>query len=195
MTPVLLGKILWLAGIVGWCVIRYVPQRRALRTATAITRDRGRERAMLWTSFIGIFVVPAIYVASGQPRFADYGVAPAQIVLGGLACAGAMWLFRRTHKDLGRNWSATLKLRESHALVTTGIYRSLRHPMYAAFWLWTAAQALLLANWIAGPAGLVAFGFHFFMRVGREEQMLHEKFGEAYRDYAARTNRIIPWIY
>ena len=40
-----------------------------------------------------------------------------------------------------------------YMLVTNGIYRRIRHPMYSAFWLWAIAQALLLPNWIAGPAG------------------------------------------
>jgi protein-S-isoprenylcysteine O-methyltransferase Ste14 len=67
--------------------------------------------------------------------------------------------------------------------------------MYAGYWLWTAAQALLLANWIAGLAGILAFGLHFFMRIGHEEQMLRERFGDAYIDYTARTSRIIPGLY
>jgi protein-S-isoprenylcysteine O-methyltransferase Ste14 len=67
--------------------------------------------------------------------------------------------------------------------------------MYSAFWLWALAQLLLLPNWIAGPAGLVGFGILFFGRLGREEQMMLEKFGDEYRAYMARTKRIIPGIY
>jgi protein-S-isoprenylcysteine O-methyltransferase Ste14 len=54
------------------------------------------------------------------------------------------------------------------------------------------SQAVLLANWIAGPAGLGCFGPPFAFWVRKEEQMMLEAFGEAYADYAARTNRIIP---
>ena len=192
---VLLGKIIWTLGLVSWCAIRYAPYRRARRTGTVIKRDRARERMLLLISFAGMFALPLIFVATGAPRFADYAVTPVQIGFGALLCIAALWMFRRTHKELGRNWSATLEVRESHALVTTGIYRSVRHPMYAAYWLWTAAQALLLANWIAGLAGILAFALHFFLRVGHEERMLRERFGDAYRDYAARTSRIIPGLY
>ncbi len=191
----LLGNTLWLLGLVCWCAIRYAPYRRARRTATVIERNGDREWVLLGVSFLGMFLLPLIFVATGEPRFADYPATPAQIVLGALFCAAAMWIFRRTHKELGRNWSATLEVRESHALVTTGIYRTVRHPMYAGYWLWTAAQALLLANWIAGLAGILAFGLHFFMRIGHEEQMLRERFGDAYIDYTARTSRIIPGLY
>jgi len=104
-------------------------------------------------------------------------------------------MFHRTHEALGRNWSVTLEVRENHRLVTEGIYRYLRHPMYTAFWLWALAQALLLPNCIAGPAGLLGFGTLYFFRVNREEQLMLDTFGEEYRAYMARTRRIIPWIH
>ena len=146
-------------------------------------------------SSAGLGVVPALYVATGIPQFADYVFRPWQAWLGVLVFAAALVLFYRTHKDLGRNWSVTLEVREQHMLVTNGVYRYVRHPMYSAFWLWAAAQALLLPNWIAGLAGLVGFGTLFFLRVGREEQLMHETFGEEYRRYVARTSRIVPGIF
>jgi protein-S-isoprenylcysteine O-methyltransferase Ste14 len=54
---------------------------------------------------------------------------------------------------------------------------------------------LLLPNWVAGLSGLVGFGTLFFARVGHEERMLLEKFGDDYRAYMARTHRLIPGIY
>ena len=86
-----------------------------------------------------------------------------------LVFAASLWLFYRVHKELGRNWSDSLEVREQHRLVTDGLYRYVRHPMYTAFFMWALAQALLLPNWIAGPAGLVGFGMLFLFRVGREE--------------------------
>ena len=79
-----------------------------------------------------------------------------------VVAAAALVMFRLTHKALGKMWSVSLQLKQDHKLVTTGIYRRLRHPMYTAFWLMALAQALLLPNWIAGTAGLVGFGFLFF---------------------------------
>ena len=89
---------------------------------------------------------------------------------------------------------ASLDVRENHQLVTNGIYRRVRHPMYSAFWLWAVAQALLLPNWIAGFAGLAGFGTLFFGRIAREERMMLETFGDSYRAYMARTGRIFPTI-
>jgi protein-S-isoprenylcysteine O-methyltransferase Ste14 len=104
-------------------------------------------------------------------------------------------MFRLTHKALGRNWSISLEVREDHRLVTDGVYQYVRHPMYTAFWLWAVAQALLLPNWFAGLAGIVGFGTLFLGRVGREEKMMADSFGDAYRAYMERTRRIIPGIY
>jgi protein-S-isoprenylcysteine O-methyltransferase Ste14 len=77
-------------------------------------------------------------------------------------------------------------------LITHGVYRTIRHPMYASGSLLSLAQALLLQNWVAGPAGVVAFLPLYFVRVPREEQMMLDHFGDDYRSYAAQTGRIVP---
>ena len=104
-------------------------------------------------------------------------------------------MFRLTHRALGRNWSVSLDVRKGHQLITDGIYRKVRHPMYSAFWLWAAAQALLLPNWVAGFAGIVGFGTLYLGRIAAEERMMSEAFGNRYLEYKARTHRIIPRIF
>jgi len=194
VTP-FLAKLVWWVGVVGWFVIRYPHQRRSRKTPIASRRERLRERVLLSISFTGLFIVPAIYVTTGEPRLADYPFNPAVALIGIVVFALSLLLFHRTHRDLGRFWSVTLEIRQSHQLITTGVYRHVRHPMYSAFFLWAIAQALLLPNWIAGPAGLVGFGTLFAFRVGREERMMEATFGEAYRAYAARTRRVVPGVF
>jgi protein-S-isoprenylcysteine O-methyltransferase Ste14 len=191
----LVAKWIWGLGCVAWFVIRYPHQRRSRKTQIAQRSERGRERLLLTISFAGLFVIPAIFVLIGQPKFANYPFQPLLGWLGAVVFAASLVMFYFTHRDLGRAWSVTLELRDQHALITHGVYNRLRHPMYSAFWLWAVAQALLLPNWIAGPAGLVGFGVLFFCRVGCEEKMMQEAFGDAYRDYMARTKRIIPGVY
>src|SRR3954447_17713513 len=192
---VLVSKIVWCLGVIGWFAIRYPYARRARRVAKVRSPYRSREFVLMSISATGLGIVPALYVFTDALRFADYPIQLWQPVLGAALFAGALYLFRRTHKDLGRNWSVTLEVREQHALVTEGVYGRVRHPMYSAFWLWALAQVLLLPNWIAGPAGLVGFGTLFFLRVGREEALMAETFGDEYRRYMARTSRILPGIY
>jgi len=191
----IIAKAIWIVVVVAWCIIRYPHGRRARRTPKVRRSDGGRELVLMAISAAGLGVLPSIYVIAKAPSFANYAIRPWQPWIGGVIFAAALWLFRRTHKDLGRNWSVTLEVREQHALVTSGVYSRVRHPMYSAFWLWALAQALLLPNWIAGPAGLVGFGALFFLRVGREEALMIETFGDEYRRYMARTARILPGIY
>jgi protein-S-isoprenylcysteine O-methyltransferase Ste14 len=150
---------------------------------------------LLAVSFTGLGIVPCVYVATHVLRFADYPFVPVASYLGIAVDVASLWLFFLTHRDLGRNWSVSLDLRERHTLVTTGIYAAVRHPMYAGFWLMALAQVLLLPNWVAGPAGLVGFGVLFFGRVRREEEMMIAAFGEEYRSYMRRTARVVPWLY
>src|SRR5262249_49752456 len=189
------AKIVWALGCVGWYVIRYPHQRRARRTPVAERRDRVRDTILMTISFAGLFAIPFTYTLTGPPNFAGYPFTPLQAWLGVGVLIGAMALFYRTHRNLGRAWSVTLEIRKEHRMVTHGIYARLRHPMYAAFWLWALSQALLLPNWVAGLSGLVGFGTLFFARVGHEERMMLETFGDEYRAYMARTHRLIPGIY
>jgi protein-S-isoprenylcysteine O-methyltransferase Ste14 len=189
------AKLIWAFGCIAWFIIRLPHQRRARKIPVAQRADRARERILLAISFCGLFAIPLVYVLTDHPRFATYSFRPTLALLGTAVFAGALALFYRIHRELGRSWSVTLEIRDQHVLVTEGLYRYLRHPMYTAFWLWALAQLLLLPNLIAGPAGLVGFGVLFFGRIGREEQMMLDKFGEEYRGYMARTKRIIPGIY
>ncbi|MCZ6676057.1 MAG: isoprenylcysteine carboxylmethyltransferase family protein, partial [Candidatus Poribacteria bacterium] len=63
---------------------------------------------------------------------------------------------------------------------------------YAAHGLWGIAHALLLQNFLAGLAMLASLLPLFLYRIPREEQMMHEHFGEAYRLYMQQTGRFIP---
>ena len=194
MTPTL-AKIVWLVFALGWTLLRLNPNRRARKTAVRYSARDIREIILLAVSLTGLGIVPFVYVATHFPRFADYPFNPVASYLGIAVDVGSLWLFYRTHRDLGHNWSVSLDLRERHTLVTTGIYATVRHPMYTGFWLMAVAQVLLLPNWVAGPAGLVSFGILFFGRVRREEEMMIAAFGDEYRAYMRRTARVVPWLY
>ena len=192
---VTISKIVWLAFAIVWFLMRMRPRRHARETPVRYSARDGREFALLGASLTGLGIVPCVYLTTHFFRFADYPFIPALSYLGIAVDLASAWLFYRTHRELGRNWSVSLDLRERHILVTTGVYATIRHPMYAGFWLMALAQALLLPNWIAGPAGLVGFGLLFFGRVGREEEMMIAAFGDEYRAYMRRTTRVVPKLY
>src|SRR6185295_3799170 len=169
---------IFVLGAVVWFILR-IPARRRARKAAVKESARGiRETLLMAVSMTGLGIVPLVYIASNFESarfqflsFADYPFVPALAWIGTVVLATSMWLFYRTHKDLGRNWSVSLDIREDHKLITSGVYALVRHPMYSAFWLWAIAQALLLPNWIAGLAGIVGFGTLFFGRVFEEERL------------------------
>jgi protein-S-isoprenylcysteine O-methyltransferase Ste14 len=194
MTPVI-AKYFWLACVVAWWIVRFPYERRARKAKVRASQRDARELILLGISLTGLGIIPIIYVFTGFPASANRSFIPWVAWIGVVPALGSLWLFWRTHKELGRNWSVSLEVRDKHELVTNGVYRYVRHPMYSAFFLWAVAQLLLLPNWVAGVSGLIGFGTLFSFRVGREEQLMLEAFGEQYRAYMARTARIIPWVF
>ncbi len=194
MTP-FAAKAILVIGAVAWFVLRLPHQRRARKTGIAKSARSRCEKILLGISLTGLGIIPCVYVATGFPRFADYPFQPVLAWLGASAFLASLLLFYRVHRQLGRNWSDSLEVRDRHTLVTSGIYALVRHPMYSAFFLWGLAQALLLPNWVAGPSGLLGFGTLFLFRVGQEERLMLDTFGGEYRAYMNRTKRLIPWTY
>ncbi|MCA1404314.1 isoprenylcysteine carboxylmethyltransferase family protein [Ensifer sp. IC3342] len=195
MTVASVGEIIWVLGIIAWYFIRRPYERRAKRVRVVSNRRSLSETVGLAAALLGLAIVPGFYVATGKPEAADYPAHAWAVVLGALIFAMAMWVFRRTHKELGRNWSISLEIRDKHELICRGPYALVRHPMYTSFLLMGVGQAFLLSNWVAGLAGLVGFAVLFFLRVDKEERMMLEIFGSQYRDYMDRTKRIIPYLY
>ena len=191
----LTGKIIWGLCVIAWGIIRFRPNIKSRKTKITITKRPPIERFSMFASQLGLGVIPAIWVFSGFPAALDHPIGPLSIAIGAALFLWSLYLFRKTHKALGKMWSHSLDLRENHKLVTKGIYQKVRHPMYSAFWLWAVSPPFLLANWVAGLAGIVGFGTLYFLRVGQEEAMMEAEFGEEYRQYKARTKRIIPGIY
>jgi protein-S-isoprenylcysteine O-methyltransferase Ste14 len=187
-----IAAIVWAAGMLLWLAIRYPHQLRARKIAVvAQGRDLG-DRLFLAGAAVGLSLFPLAYVLGGFPAFADYAFRPWMGWAGTILEVSFIWLFFEAHRALGRNWSVTLEIRDKHRLVTGGLYRYVRHPMYASFWLWAIAQALLIPNWIAGLAGLAGVAGLYFSRIGKEERLMEQAFGEEYRAYQATTGRVIP---
>ena len=137
-------------------------------------------------------ILPFISMFSDRLVEADYESTAALRVLGACIFVGSLWVLWRAHVDLAANFSPSLFIRENHALVTQGIYRKIRHPMYLSFFMWAVGQALIIDNWLAGPLGLLAFAMIYWFRVAREEQQLFNQFGAEYEAYQKRTGRLLP---
>ena len=191
----LAGKLGWFLMVTAWYVIRLPHERKAKRELISHTGRNAGETLRMLIAGTGLGIMPLLFFWTGFPAAFSYQPSIVQLLAGAIAGFAALRIFWLTHQALGEFWSVSLDLKEKHRLVTQGIYQSLRHPMYAGFWLMALGQALLLANWIAGFAGLFGFAFLFFTRIGPEETLMESQFGQEYRDYCHRTWRIIPHVW
>lgn len=189
------GKAAMLGIIAAIIVIRTPFGNQSGKVPIVEKRRGAREAFVLILAWLGSTILPLIWVFSSLFSFADYPLDAVSYSLGVVVAILGLWLFWRSHVELGKNWSITLDVREGHQLVTAGLYQYMRHPMYTSIFLYALAQALVVPNWIVGPANLVAFLILFALRVGNEEQMMIDKFGQQYRDYMAKTKRLIPGVW
>ena len=148
----------------------------------------------LWGLAAG--VLPLIYVFSSSLGFANIplGMPIIRGVAGMTLFMIGIGLLHRSHADLGRLWSPTVNPDGSNQLVTFGVYRKIRHPMYTAHVLWGVGQALLLPNMLAGPLALISVSALLAIRIPREEQAMLDTFGDEYRRYMNTTGCIFPKI-
>jgi protein-S-isoprenylcysteine O-methyltransferase Ste14 len=113
--------------------------------------------------------------------------------LGVVGAISSVLLVAWIHRTLGRQYSAELAIQKDHALVTSGPYGRIRHPMYTGLNMFSFSLALTTSNLLVlFFAVLVIVPFPWIAR--NEEKMLLETFGEEYREYMRRTGRFFPRI-
>ena len=189
------GSLVWLAGVIALSLIRRPYEKANKENEVTDSRKTTLEKSLLSLVFIGSSLLPVLHLCFGLVGFVDYYL-PFQATGGGvLLLISGLWLFWRSHADLGRNWSVTLEIRKDHKLVTSGVYQTIRHPMYSAILLISAAQVFLIHNWIAGFSSLVAFALLCLFRIPHEEAMMREQFGEEYNAYSRNSGRIFPKLF
>jgi len=81
---------------------------------------------------------------------------------------------------------------KSQALVTSGPYQWIRHPIYTAFLLILGATFVISANWLIGLSFIGMTALEIASRIGFEESLMMEFFGNEYHEYMKRTGRILP---
>ncbi|MEM9649876.1 MAG: protein-S-isoprenylcysteine O-methyltransferase [Bacteroidota bacterium] len=190
----LIFEIVFVVFIIMMGVIRRPFEKSVKDNNIDVQKKDTEEKWLLGLTFLGMSIIPLLYILSPWLDFADYQLPLLLQIFGVVLLIPAAVLFYRSHKDLGNNWSVSLEIREEHTLITEGIYKSIRHPMYTAIWLWVFCQALLLQNYIAGLSGIVCFGLLYFLRIGKEEKMMEAQFGEQYLQYKKQTKRLIPGL-
>jgi protein-S-isoprenylcysteine O-methyltransferase Ste14 len=175
-----------------WLFIRMPYSKKSLKTESKTKKRVGLENLLVFLNLVSGMFLPLFVVFSTKFDFAAMNLPPIIRWLALAIYALNLVLFVWCHKSLGKNWSNTLGIREDHKLIQEGPYKMVRHPMYTHFWLLMISQGLILSNWIVLMYGILAWGTLYFLRVGKEEEMMIEEFGDEYKEYMDRTGRLFP---
>jgi protein-S-isoprenylcysteine O-methyltransferase Ste14 len=154
-----------------------------------------------WHSFsLGLFIgyeIIAFFLYLFYPELLSWAMISMPVRLrwmGAFLGILSLLLFVWVHHSLGRNFSAKLRIKERQSLVVDGPYQWIRHSMYTAFYLLNIAAFLMTSNWFIGVTWLTGLTVVIAFRVKREEGMMADRFGSAYRDYMTRTGHFLPAI-
>jgi protein-S-isoprenylcysteine O-methyltransferase Ste14 len=107
--------------------------------------------------------------------------------IGVLCVFGIYWLF----SSIGTGITPTSATRKEHKLVTRGIYRYIRHPLYTFGSSMFVAFGMMADNWFIATLGILTF-LLMAIRTPKEEANLIAKFGDEYREYMKHTGRFFP---
>jgi len=100
-------------------------------------------------------------------------------------------VWARVH--LGQYWSARVSLKIGHKLITSGPYKFVRNPIYSGILLGFIGTAFAFDEvrvWVAIAVVLVSF----WLKIGAEEKLLLEEFGEEYPAYKRKVKSLIPYV-
>ena len=187
-------KIIYFIELMIVIVVRKSFERKHIKLDIEIQKKNTFDLIFLVLNGVGM-VVPIVYVFSSWLDFANYTLPYWMGFIGVFLFAIAIWLLWKSHNDLGRNWTPTVSLRSDPKLITWGVYKFIRHPMYSAHLIWAIAQILILHNWIAGYSFLIVQVPFYYIRIRNEEEMMIDHFGESYIAYMEKTNRLVPKIF
>ena len=90
---------------------------------------------------------------------------------------------------------ASLSEEKEQTLLTQGMFKYIRHPIYAGGLIITIGLELAFRSLIILSIHTLVFFIIFRDRMQREETILLNKFGTKYQEYIIRTKRLIPYIY
>jgi len=154
----------------------------------------GRTR---WTQFAGVRVAAILIflllvrgrVLKGHAT-TNHDALLQGIGLAVFAAGLALAIWARVY--LGRNWGMPMSQKDDPELVTTGPYRSIRHPIYTGIELAMIGTAIAVSlYWLVA---VIVVGAYFFFSAVVEERNMARQFPGAYPQYKQSTKMLIPFI-
>ncbi len=97
-------------------------------------------------------------------------------------------------KTLAGNWSREVAIKEGHELITTGLYRHVRNPIYSGILLMTLGTALSFGT-LSAVIGFLIVMLAIWLKLCGEEKILAQHFSEEYLAYKKHTKALIPFVW
>ena len=173
----------------------YVKTRSKPEDATLKKREEGIVSKIAGLLGMAGFVSMIAYVIN--PRWLSWADAQFPFWLRwtgvGIALLGFV-LLQWAQVTLGKSWSDTPRMMKGQTLITSGPYRSVRHPIYTAFLLILGSTLFISSNWLIGLFWTGMTILEVASRIGFEESLMLEYFGDQYQEYMKRTGRLIPKV-
>ena len=84
---------------------------------------------------------------------------------------------------------------ENHKIISTGLYKFIRHPGYLGQLTIFMGISISISNWLSILLMMIPVTLGYLYRIKVEEKFMTDQFGEDYKNYQDRTKRIIPMLY
>lgn len=104
------------------------------------------------------------------------------------------WLQVWAYKSLGDSYAQDVVIMKEHKLITTGIYKFIRHPQYLFQLLSDLGAGIALLSYLVVPLVIFIEIPLFIMRAALEDKLLKKHFSNEYPAYKKRSGFMIPFI-
>ena len=168
----------------------------ALFTKGNLSRGEREDRANRWViAALGLIGVVAAYLPAYTDRKGFWTLDGDTIRWLGVVLFGAGGALRLWPVFvLGRRFSGLVAIQPGHELVTSGVYRVIRHPSYLGLLVNSLGWALAFRSGV-GVLLTVLLIPPLLARIHAEERLLRTQFGGEYDAYCSHTSRLIPGFY
>lgn len=181
----------WITLVALWSTFTTAPQLGSQETLTD-RGDRFSAGAILVALLASILASVAEYAYGGalEPSSMLSAVLiGTTVIIGGLVLR--IWAIR----TLGRFFTATVHVVSDQRVIDDGPYRVLRHPSYTGAILTVLGVAIVLKSMTGALVTLGVCVPVYMYRIVIEETALSARLGDSYRQYQARTWRLVPFAY
>jgi protein-S-isoprenylcysteine O-methyltransferase Ste14 len=170
-------------------------------TMPEIGRNRGAgtqtvQQQRVTIMFLQVLSLAIIMVAPFSDRrgIATFADGNAARYLGLVLFVLGFGVMNLAEATLGKQFSIQVELQDGHMLITKGLYRHVRHPRYSGIIMYNIGFSLLFRSWL-GFVLVAALSVVLLWRIRDEEALLRQEFQAEWQDYAARSWRLVPFVY